>query len=83
MKKRRKKTKPILLHFIIHYCWLKKKQYKAYKDLIRAIQECPCKQELNTVLTFKQFLIDRPTILQAYEQQLKRLEEQPSQFSHS
>jgi hypothetical protein len=58
----------------VHLCWLKQRQAKARTKLLKAIQGCTNKQELNTLLLFGQFLLDEYGIQEAYRRRLTELE---------
>ena len=60
----------------VHLCWLKQRQSKARGKLLKAIQKCAHKQELNTVLLFGQFLLDETIIQEAYRTRLAELDQQ-------
>jgi GrpB-like predicted nucleotidyltransferase (UPF0157 family) len=73
MKKGKQKgCKKGLFNITLHYCVLKKRKAKAHKKLLKTMEQCKDKQELQKVLLFGQYLQDEPLIQQTY---LKRLQE--------
>jgi GrpB-like predicted nucleotidyltransferase (UPF0157 family) len=71
-----------LFNIILHYCVLKKRKAKAHRKLLKAIQQCKDKQELQKVLLFGQFLQDEPLIQQAYKKRLPEVEQEKTLTSN-
>jgi hypothetical protein len=67
-----------LFNIALHYCVLKKRKAKAHRKLLKAIQQCKDKQELNKVLFFGQYLQDEPIIQQVYRKRLQEVEQSNS-----
>ena len=74
MKKNDKKHKNVL-HYTLRYLILKRKQEQAHNKLLLAINDCPSKQELETILQFKS-LHAEPLVMQVYRQRRAELEHQ-------
>jgi GrpB-like predicted nucleotidyltransferase (UPF0157 family) len=67
-----------LFNITLHYCVLKKRKAKAQRNLLKAIQRCKDKQEMQKVLLFGQYLQDEPVIQQTYRKRLQEVEQQNS-----
>jgi hypothetical protein len=75
MKKHKLNVKAKVFQYTVHLCWLKQRQVKARGKLLKAVQECTDKKELNTLLLFGQFLLDEPAVQEAYRKRLTELEQ--------
>jgi hypothetical protein len=64
-----------LFNITLHYCVLKKRKAKAHKKLLKTIQKCKDKQELEKVLLFGQYFQDEPLIQQVYRKRLQEVEQ--------
>jgi hypothetical protein len=76
MKKRKQKgCNKGLFNITLHYCVLKKRKAKAHRKLLKAMQRCKDKQELQQVLLFGQYLQDESLIQQVYRKRLQEVEQ--------
>jgi IS1 family transposase len=77
MKKGKQKgCKKGLFNITLHYCVLKKRKAKAHKKLLKALQKCKEKEELQQVVLFGQYLQDEPAIQQTYRKRLQEVEQE-------
>jgi hypothetical protein len=74
-KENQKGCRKGVFNITLHYCVLKKRKAKAHRKLLKAIQKCKDKQELNKVLLFGQYLQDETAIQQVYRKRLQEVEQ--------
>lgn len=74
MKHKQKKHKNVL-HYTLKYLILRRKQEQAHNKLVLAINDCQCKQELESIMQYKS-LFSEPLVMQVYRRRMTELESQ-------